>query len=451
MDQDNMSEPRASSDCESGSPFPRRPVEVVTRPFLQFLHVESASGVLLVVCTIVALLLANSPWAERYNAFWSTTLRIGAGSFELAYPLWYWVNDALMAIFFFVVGLEIKREVSWGELSEGRKVVLPVVAALGGVVGPILLFLALTRGHPEGRDGWAVPMATDIAFVVGCMAILGKRVPHGLKVLVLSLAIVDDILAVLVIACFYTASIQTTWLAAAGAGLVLAAILNRVGVRAVPIYVFVGAGIWLATLKAGIHPTVAGVLLGLMTPARAWIGHATLLEVVGVTKSSIEARVANGESRIVDGTSDLALAAKESIAPLDRLELALHPWVGFVIMPIFALANAGVTLEAKALTSRLAMAIGVGLLAGKPIGILTASWLAVKLNLASLPDGVSWRALLGAGVLCGIGFTMALFIASLGLEGASLVAAKGGILMGSLASAILGMALLVNGLGRGRA
>jgi NhaA family Na+:H+ antiporter len=419
-----------------------RPVVRLTRPFVRFLHVESASGLVLLGCTAVALALANSRLAAWYEAIWNEIFRIALGGFELSYPLWYWINDGLMAIFFFVIGLEIKRELISGELSEPRKVVLPVAAAIGGVVAPVLIYLTQQQGEP-GAAGWAVPMATDIAFVVGCMAVLGSRVPHGLKIMVLSLAIVDDIMAVLVIAIFFTGTIHLTWLAAAVLGFGLTWLLNRIGVRTVPMYVLVGAGIWLATLKSGIHPTVSGVLLGLMTPASAWIGQTSFVEALERTRRLLQSRadVVSAHGRRA-ALNDLAFASKEAVSPLERLELGLHPWVGFLIMPIFALANAGVVISLGSVFDPVAIAVATGLVVGKPVGIFLASWLVVRVDWARLPGGVSWPALAGAGCLSGIGFTMSLFIASLALQDELLRAAKSGTLLGSCVSAILGLVLL---------
>ncbi|MGD8826975.1 MAG: Na+/H+ antiporter NhaA, partial [Myxococcales bacterium] len=258
------------------SRLPERPIQRVQRPLQAFMHVESAGGVFLLICTAVALIAANSPYAGAYRAFWDQNLRIALGGVDLSYPLWYWINDALMAIFFFVIGLEIKRELVIGELSDRKKVALPVAAALGGVAAPIAIYFALQYGGP-GERGWAVPMATDIAFVVGCMSLLGNRIPHGLKVLMLSLAIVDDLLAVIVIAVFYTSSISATYLAASAVGVLLIVAMNRLGVRAVGLYVIVGIYIWVCTLKSGIHPTIEGVILGLLTPAQPWLGGTSFL------------------------------------------------------------------------------------------------------------------------------------------------------------------------------
>jgi NhaA family Na+:H+ antiporter len=291
-------------------------------------------------------------------------------------------------------------------------------------------------------------MATDIAFVVGAMALLGSRVPHGLKILILSLAIVDDLLAVVVIAFFYTESIHVTWLAAAALGFGILLLLGRVGVRSVAVYVFVGAAIWLATLKSGVHPTISGVLLGFLTPAKAWIGRTSLVEILDAVGRRLRSE-RDAETELTrKALGDLIVASRESVSPLERLELALHPWVGFVIMPVFALANAGIAVSVSSLLDSTALAVAASLAIGKPLGIVVASWLVVQLGWSSLPDRVSWPAMVGTGALGGIGFTMSLFIASLGLEGELLLAAKGGILLGSAVSAVAGFAVLAGALPR---
>ncbi len=421
---------------------PSTPVARLTRPLVHFLHIEASGGIVLLGATVLALIAANTPWAADYASFWEQKFEIRIGGVGLSYPLWYWINDGLMAIFFFVIGLEIKRELVWGELRDPRNIVLPAVAALGGAAVPVTLYLML-QGDLPGSAGWAVPMATDIAFVVGCMAILGTRVPIGLKVFVLSLAIIDDILAVIVIAAFFTGSLKLVWLAGALGGLAVIYLLNRGGVRRISVYVVPGAFIWLCTLKGGIHPTVAGALLGLLTPARAWVGDITLLEVVRSAVSRIRSTedIGPAPSRR-EAAMDLSLAATESVSPLERLEHGLHPWVSFVIMPVFALANAAVPISTAGLAHPVSMAVIVGLVIGKPLGIALTSWLVVRFGWARLPASTSWTALIGAGSLAGIGFTMALFIASLSLEGIVLTAAKSGILLGSAVSLLIGISLL---------
>jgi NhaA family Na+:H+ antiporter len=382
---------------------PESPLERWVRPLVRFLHVEAASGIALLACTALALAAANSPLAGAWHAFFQVPVALRVGPLALDWTLEHWINDALMAVFFFVVGLEIKREFASGELRDPKQAALPIVAAAGGMIVPAAIYFSLQLGQP-GERGWGIPMATDIAFVVGSLALLGPRVPHGLKILLLALAIVDDLGAIAVIAVGYSAGIEPGALAAGAAGLGLCVLLERVGVRAVGIYLCVGAATWLAFALSGVHPTVAGVLLGLLTPASP--------------------------------------TAPESVAPLERLELALHPWVAFGIMPLFALANAGVRVEASALRDPVAGAVALGLVLGKPIGVLLFCALFVRLGLARLPAGVGWPVLAGGGCLAGIGFTMALFIAGLALEGGLLDAAKIGILGGSALSALLGALLL---------
>jgi NhaA family Na+:H+ antiporter len=406
------------------------------------MRVESASGLFLLACTVAALVLANSPWAESFAAVWQTRLTVAIGSFELSKPLLLWVNDGLMTIFFFVVGLEIKRELVAGELRDLRKASLPIMAALGGMIAPAGIYLLLQKGEP-GESGWGVPMATDIAFVVGFLALLGSRVPLGLKILLLSLAIADDIGAVLVIAVFYSTSISAAYLGLAALGFGVAYFFNRIGVRKVPVYLVIGALIWFAFLKSGVHPTVAGVLLGLLTPASAWVVAKTVRSVITEAserlKADADGRVEHHEKPMLD---ELQFVAREAISPLERLEVGLHPWVAFGIMPVFALANAGVPIQFEAVGHPVSLAVAAGLAIGKPVGILVFSWLAVAVGIARLPSGVNWRIMLGAGFLAGIGFTMSLFIAGLALNEDLLDAGKIGTLAGSALSAILGSTLL---------
>jgi NhaA family Na+:H+ antiporter len=420
--------------------LPDRPIQRLGRPLTAFMHIESASGVVLLICTAIALLAANSPYAEGYAAFWHHELRFAIGDFELAYSVAHWINDGLMVIFFFVIGLEIKRELIVGELSDPKKVALPVAAALGGVVAPVLIYLSLQYGE-AGQHGWAVPMATDIAFVVGCMSLLGGRIPRGLGILMLSLAIVDDLMAVLVIAIFYTASISTEWLIGGGVGLLAVIVMNRLGVRSTGIYVIAGVWVWLCTLKSGVHPTISGVLLGMLTPVDPWLGGPKFLGFLRHTNDTLRKEETTMD-RARELVADLSFASREAVSPLYRVEMALHPWVAFAIMPLFALANAGVPIDLGGLGEPVAIAVAAGLFLGKPIGIFGASWLAVKLGLAARPEGVTWPILGGAAFLGGIGFTMALFIASLGLSGGLLLSAKIGIILGSFASAVVGVLIL---------
>jgi NhaA family Na+:H+ antiporter len=398
-------------------------------PLVDFMHVESSGGLVLLACTMLALLVANSPLAAGFDSFWEAPAGFTAGTFVLIKPLLLWINDGLMTLFFFVVGLEIKRELVSGELADPRKALLPVVAALGGMVVPAVVYALLLGGRPGAR-GWGVPMATDIAFVVGFLTLLGPRVPNGLKVLLLTLAIADDIGSILVIAAAYSSGLHLVPLGLAALGLVLMMMLVQLGVCSGPIYAVLVAGVWLGFLKSGVHPTVAGVLFGLLTPAHPIFGRRVLLDVV----SDLYGRLR--------GHRGAEHAPAEVESPVERLEHVLHPWVAFAIMPLFALANAGVRVEPAALVTPVALAVAAGLVLGKPLGIVLFSWLSVRLGMTRLPEGLNWRVLAGAGCLAGIGFTMSLFIAGLALEGALLAQAKIGVLLGSALSAVLGCALL---------
>lgn len=430
----------------------KTPIMTLARPFQEFAGRETSGGVLLLACTVMALVWANSPWAHHYTALWHTPFTIGLGSFNLSNELHFWVNDALMSVFFFVVGLEIKRELLAGELASPRQAALPILAALGGVVVPALLY-TLFNGNGPGARGWGIPMATDIAFSVGVMALLGDRVPLGLKVFLTALAIVDDIAAVLVIAVFYTANLAWGALGVAALCLLLALTANRLGVRHPLPYALIGAVLWLTVLQSGIHATIAGVLLAFTIPSRTAIDQRAFL---GYGRAVLDHFERAAETEPFDILSDIeqqsAIEALEDACekvqpPLHRIEYALHPWVTFVIMPLFALANAGVSLSGdlgKAVAQPITLGILLGLVLGKPIGVTLASWLAVRLGVASLPENVSWRHIHGAGWLAGIGFTMSLFMTGLAFTNdAHLAAAKLGILIASLCAGIVGSAILM--------
>jgi Na+:H+ antiporter, NhaA family len=422
-------------------------------PIREFLHVQSAGGIVLLVCTALALILANSQAAEWFESLWHTPVELSIGNFRLAGDVGHLViNDGLMVIFFFVVGLEIKRELVSGELNEFRKAMLPVFAALGGMIVPALIYAALQWGQPAIR-GWAVPMATDIAFVVGVLALFGSRIPFPLKILLLSLAIVDDLGAVLIIAFVFTEQLAWNWLALAGMGLALVVMLNRLGVRGVGVYVVVGIFIWVTVLKSGVHPTVAGVLLGLLTPTSAWVPEKSLFDVLGELWDRLRGTRACSKERRAN--LDLVrITACEAVSPLERLIEVLHPWVAFVIMPLFALANAGVKLELQSLREPVAFSVAAGLVVGKPIGVLLFCWLSIKLGLTRMPTGVTWPLLAGAGCLAGIGFTMALFLKSLAFPIVQFphldAAGRIGILAGSFVSAVLGVAILLYAIRRAK-
>jgi NhaA family Na+:H+ antiporter len=425
-------------------------VEKIVRPFQDFAHKQSSGGILLILATAVALIWANSPWGEGYAALWHTKLTVGIGDFSISKDLTHWINDGLMAVFFLVVGLEIKREVLVGELSSARNAALPVAAAVGGVVVPAAIYLTINAGT-EGSAGWGIPMATDIAFALGILALLGERAPVALKVFLTALAIVDDIVAVLVIAFFYTSEISWGALGVGAAFLAALVVANLIGVGRTLVYAVLGIGLWLCFLLSGVHATIAGVLLALTVPAISFINPGAFLDRGRYILDRFERAGEKGENVLSNEERQAALhalnhAAYELEPPLHELEHTLHPWVVFAIMPIFALANAGVPLGggiADALTSPVALGILAGLVVGKQLGITLFAWLAVRSGISELPGGINWRHVYGVGWLAGIGFTMSLFITDLAFSEGSLVdAAKLGILVASVIAGGVGWTIL---------
>jgi NhaA family Na+:H+ antiporter len=437
-----MRAPLAAAGLRDGEPadrgLPREPIARLTEPIERFLHVESASGIVLLAATATALLLANSPYSESFIAFWKTPLGFEIGSFQMRHYLAHWINDGLMAIFFFVIGLEVKREIVHGELGNPRQALLPIGAALGGMAVPAATFLLL-QGDGPAANGWGIPMATDIAFVVGCLALLGPSVPRGLRLLLLSVAIVDDIGAILVIAIAYTDTIGWAALAAGLVGIGAIGLLARFGVRGFGMYGLLGLGVWIAFHESGVHATFAGVILGLMTPAHAYLQDTTLGEALERAAQELHG---DDKGHGVAAVRGVRWATRETVSPLVYLETTLHPWVSFGILPLFALANAGVPVSVSDLGSPLAIAVALGLLVGKPVGIVFSSWLVVRAGVAALPHGVTWGLLFGGGLLTAIGFTMALFISGLALESDLLDEAKVGVLEASAVAAVLGMSVL---------
>jgi Na+:H+ antiporter, NhaA family len=422
--------------------LPAEPIDRVVEPIARFLHVASASGAVLLLATVAALVLANSPLSEDFLAWWKTPVGVSVGPFEMRHSLKHWINDGLMVIFFFVVGLEVKRELILGELRDFRVAALPIAAALGGMAAPAVLYLTFQWGE-AGQRGWGIPMANDIAFVVGCLAILGSRVPNSLRIMLLSLAIADDVGAILVIAIGYATELNLFALVWGVLGIGLLMLLQRIGVRSLGIYIPLGVGIWYGFHESGVHATIAGVILGLLTRVRPWVSHRLLTQFVHQLGGFLQGEGWHDAHERQAVLRSVERAARETISPLERLEAALHPWVSFVIMPLFALANAGVPIDAGAFKESVTMAVVVGLCVGKPVGIVLFSWLAVCTGLAKLPEGISWGILTAGGVLAGIGFTMSLFIAGLALNEQLLVAAKVGILTGSVLCATLGAVLLL--------
>lgn len=433
--------------------FPKGSIDRVIAPIHRYLQVETTSGIILIVATIIALIWAN--FAEHsYNALWELPLGISIGSFNFTHSLHWWVNDALMTLFFFVVGLEVKGEIVNGELSNPKMASLPIVAALGGMIFPAIIYLMLCP--PGTSAGWGVPMATDIAFVVGCMAILGNRIPKGLHVMILTLAIADDIGAIIVIALGYSGAIDINYLFMALGLLVLTNVFFRVGIRNLIVHFLLGVVIWFAFVNSGIHATLAGVALGLLTPAIPWVKKGAINRYVHKMGDFLSGGPSHDDSCSNDSSSNnnpslnkeeqlevfrtLQKCSRESVSMQDRLLHALHPWVSYIIMPLFALANAGVIIQTDSF-SGVTYSIGLGLIIGKPLGIFLFSFIAVKLRIAKLPAGVSFKMLLGGGALAGIGFTMSLFVSELAFVNSRslLDGAKIGILFGSFISAIIGM------------
>ncbi|MFN0064293.1 MAG: Na+/H+ antiporter NhaA [Myxococcaceae bacterium] len=423
-----------------------RVARIAGRPLERFLRIEAASGILLFLAAAIALFLANSPWADPYQNLWHTPFGIKIGDFTFERSAEWFVNDGLMVVFFFVVGMEIRREIHHGELSELKRAALPLAAALGGMLVPALLYVFLAGGT-ETRSGWGVPMATDIAFAVGVLTLLGKRVPAALRVLLLALAVIDDLGAIVVIGVFYSSGIALAGFLVAAMGFAGVFAMQRLGVRSKLAYVLPSVVAWAGIYQAGIHPTIAGVIVGVMTPVRAWLGTEGFLSGIRqeldrlstIPASTLSSHELSATLRHVNA------ARREAISPAESLIESLHPWVAFGIMPLFALANAGVTLPSGVLDAaswQVLLGVFVGLVLGKPLGILLAVWAALKLGLAKLPRGLSFRHLLVLGVVAGIGFTMALFIAQLAFANPQFLAAgKLGVLSASAAAAGLGLVL----------
>jgi NhaA family Na+:H+ antiporter len=414
-------------------------------PIERFLAIEAASGIVLLTAALVALLWANSSYHQAYERLWQLPLGIRLGSLQFERDLHFVINDGLMTVFFFVVGLEIRREMHGGELSDLRRAALPLTAALGGMLAPAALFTALNHGRASA-SGWGVPMATDIAFAVGMLALLGQRVTPALRVLLLALAVIDDIGAIIVIALFYSSGIHALGLVVVAAGMTAIAAMQKLGVRTSLAYVVPALVIWSGAYVAGIHPTLAGVVVGLMTPARAWYGRDGFIDQAEASVAALRAEApSRSEHQLLPQLQALATARREAVSPVERLEHALHGWVAFAIMPLFALANAGVSVSGTGFGTHgwpVFAGIVLGLVIGKPVGILGLSWLAVRAGLATLPRGVRFSHVAVVGVVAGIGFTMAIFIAQLAFSRPELLAtAKLAVLCGSAAAALLGLGL----------
>ncbi|NNF70284.1 MAG: Na+/H+ antiporter NhaA [Acidimicrobiia bacterium] len=421
------------------------------RPARRFMSVEAAGGIVLLIAAVLAVVWANMPFGETYERFWSNHFVLEIGDLHvLDESLRELVNDALMTVFFFVVGLEIKRELVVGELRDRKKAALPALAALGGMIVPALVYVALTAGEGgQAAQGWGIPMATDIAFSIGVISLLGARISPGAKLFLLALAIADDIGAIAVIAIFYTDDLSLMWLFLSLAGLTIVYAANRAGVRSILFYVVAGTAVWYFVLESGVHATLAGVALGLMTPVVAMYSddeyhrHSTWL----VSKYEMDAASPESRERVDADALQLASIARESVSPLDRLEHALHPWSSFLIVPVFALANAGIRFAdidvGAAVTSGVALGVAFGLVFGKLFGITVFTWVAVKLGWGKLPRRTGWAHVFGLAALAGIGFTVSLFITDLAFTDALLTdQAKIGIFIGSGVAGITGYLVL---------
>ncbi len=424
-------------------------IKAIKNPFDRFFSIEASGGILLLIATLLALIWANSPWKENYHHLWETHLSFDVGTFHLSKSFHHWINDGLMAIFFFVVGLEIKREILVGELSSVKKSSLPIAAAIGGMVIPALLYTMMNES-PDTATGWGVPMATDIAFSLGILNLLGKRVPLSLKVFLVAFAIVDDIGAVLVIAFFYSTEIQTNALIIAGVFFLLLVIMNRLEVRSIHYYMIVGWIVWYYFLISGIHPTLAGVLIAFTIPVNRKINVKTFRKSMDQNMKPFCEHECDDKMILTHEQLASVDSIKDEVdyvqSPLQSLEHRLHGFVTFLVMPLFALANAGVTfqgIEGSGVFKDLSLQIETSLIVGKVVGIFLFTFLSIKFGLASMPKNIKWIHILGIGFLGGIGFTMSLFIANLAFRvGANLDPAKLGILVGSLIAGAIGYIIL---------
>ncbi|MCA9469325.1 MAG: Na+/H+ antiporter NhaA [Nitrospira sp.] len=427
------------------------PIDSVLSPINRFIEHEASSGILLCFTTVLALIWANSPFGESYFTFWQTPLMVGVGEAVLEKPLLKWINDGLMALFFFVVGLEIKREALVGELSAPRQALLPVTAAIGGMVFPALCYLLFNIGGP-GENGWAIPMATDIAFALGVLALLGDRAPIALKIFLVALTIVDDLVSVLVIAIFYSSKIVLFNLMVGGGNLLLLVLCNALGIRHPLVYALLGiGGVWLAFLLSGIHATIAGVLVALTIPAKARTSKKEFLEKINIfmnvfqKEGSIHGQVLASQKQ-AEAAEAVKVSGELVQAPLQRIENILGPWVAFGIIPVFAFANAGIAFQGSwsvMLSHSVPLGIMFGLLIGKQVGITFFTWLIVHSGVAKLPENVTWRQIYGVGWLGGIGFTMSIFITNLAFQAPEVInIAKSGILISSLLAGVIGWVIL---------
>ena len=426
----------------------KTPIEKIIAPVNRFIDLEYTSGIVLLISVVVAILWANSS-PTSYHHLWEIKLTAGFGKSILSQPLHIWINDGLMAIFFFVIGLELKREFMDGELSSFRKASLPMGAALGGMIVPALIYLLINYGSPSDR-GWGIPMATDIAFALALLSMAGKHIPTSIKVFLSALAVADDLGAVLVIAFFYTASVNLTSLGIAGLFFLALIIGNKLGIRNSAFYLIIGICVWLGFLFSGVHATIAGVLVAFTIPAATRINEEVYSSNLKKLTQEFEQEIPGNSTlttpaqhQTIQHVKNLSMAAE---TPLQKIEHGLHPWVAFVIMPLFALSNAGIIIEPdffSSIINPVSIGVTLGLVFGKFIGIMFFTWLMIKIGIGSLPEGSNWRHIIGVALLGGIGFTMSLFISGLAFKNQEFVdQAKYGILIASILAGILGSLVL---------
>lgn len=408
---------------------------------MRFLRIEAVAGTALLSSTVVAMILANTGWAESFLAIWERPAGVTLSGVEYVRSIKHWINDGLMTLFFFLIALELKRELVLGELRKRRNIILPFTAALGGMLVPAGVFLLLA-GTAEATRGWGTVMSTDTAFVAGCLALLGRRVPPSLRLFLLSLAIFDDIGAILVVAIGFGEALNWILVGGVAGGFASVALLGRLGVRSLVVYFAAGIALWLVTDAAGFHPTLVGVILGLMAPARSWVSERRLRAIFSHVTERLPGKMWAADRAARRDLQQASVAARETLSPIERLEFALHPWVALMVMPVFALANAGVPLSSAGYDPALSPAIFIAFLLGKPVGVVLFSLAAVKLHAATLPRALSWPQLAGGSMLTGIGFTMALFIAELAFAPAQLGAVKPAIMAASVLAAAGGLLAL---------
>jgi len=429
--------------------IPKSPFEKIIAPVSRFIHLEYTGGIVLFLSVIVAIIWANSPFHESYHHLWDIKFSIGFDAYVLNKPLHIWINDGLMALFFFVIGLELKREFMEGELSTLKKASLPMMAALGGMLVPAAIFFCINKGLAS-EHGWGIPMATDIAFALALLSMAGKHIPASVKVFLSALAVADDLGAVLVIAFFYTSNLNFVPLGIAAVFLLILIAGNKLGIRSTAFYLLIGIAVWIGFLLSGVHATIAGVLVAFTIPAVTKINENNFSENLRKLSFDFEQEIPNGgllttaeQHRTIEQVKSLTLAAE---TPLQKIEYALHPWVAFVIMPLFALANAGIVIGTdffSALINPVSIGVISGLIIGKFVGVLLFTWLMVKAGLAQLPDQANFKHIIGVALLAGVGFTMSLFISNLAFENPEFIEqAKYGILIASLIAGLLGITML---------